>query len=479
MVNKYRFIACLMILLTAGAFVISTNPGLSAFRSAANKLKNDPDLSHGMLGIYVYDTKKDSVLYDLNGNMGLVPASSQKTLTTAAALCIFGDDYTFETRIEYDGVLDTVSGLLKGDLYIHGSGDPTLDSKYFHDEKDTLELVQQWAGELKKKGIRRIEGRVIADASIFEDEMTPSTWIWGDMGNYYGAGACGLTFKDNLYTLFFKTGNAGDSARIGRMEPRIPGMRIVNKVRAGGSGDNCYIFGGEYSNERYATGTVPAGQSAFEVNGSMPDPAWFCAWSLDTALKTAGILITGKPATVRELKLEKKYSNTPRHTLLSHLSPPLSQIVYWTNKRSINLYAECLLKAIAVKLKSNGDEEVGTSALTEYWQNKGMNTGGMHLNDGCGLSRWNSVTPKQFATLMKLMAKETSFKSFFASLPVQSTGVSAKSGYIGRVRSYAGYVTKKNGDLIVFSMIANNYDCSAGEMRVKLEKLMEALALVE
>jgi serine-type D-Ala-D-Ala carboxypeptidase/endopeptidase (penicillin-binding protein 4) len=339
--------------------------------------------------------------------------------------------------------------------------------------------VEKWARALKQKGIRKIEGAVIADASVFEDEMTPVTWIWGDMGNYYGAGACGLTFKDNLYTVYFRTGAAGDSARIGRIEPRIPGLTIINKVKAGGSSDNCYIFGAPYSSERYATGMVPPGRTDFDVDGSMPDPAWFCAWALDTALENAGVVVRDKPVTVRELKLSKKYKLTARTLLLSHFSPPLSQIVYWTNKRSINLYAECLLKAIGLKQKGMGTGDAGTDAITAYWQGRGMNTTGLHLNDGSGLSRWNSITCKQFAALMKIMSKEKSFKAFFSSLPVQGTGVAAKSGYIGRVRSYAGYVTKKNGDLIAFSMIANNYECSAGTMRIRLEKLMETLALVE
>jgi serine-type D-Ala-D-Ala carboxypeptidase/endopeptidase (penicillin-binding protein 4) len=240
---RVRPIHFLFLLVPGAAFVISSNPYLSKFKSEVNKLKSDPDLSHGVLGVYVYDVKKDSVLFDLNGNMGLVPASAQKTLTTAAALCIFGEDHTFETKIEYDGTLDSISGVLKGNLYIRGSGDPTLDSKYFREEKDTVELMEKWAAQLLKKGIRKVEGAVIADASVFEDEMTPSTWIWGDMGNYYGAGACGLTFKDNLYTIYFKTGNAGDTARISRVEPVIPGMVIINKVKAGGSTDNCYIYG--------------------------------------------------------------------------------------------------------------------------------------------------------------------------------------------------------------------------------------------
>src|ERR1051325_6780021 len=174
--TRKKIFLCLFLPVFLSAFIAGDNASVTRLKNEVNKLKKDPDLLHGIFGVYVLDVKKDSVLFDYNGGIGLVPASSQKTLTTAAALCLLGEDYKFETKIEYDGVLDSAKGVLKGNIYIHGSGDPSLASKYFKDDKDTTEVVEKWAKLISLKGIKRIEGAVIADASAFDDEMVPSTW---------------------------------------------------------------------------------------------------------------------------------------------------------------------------------------------------------------------------------------------------------------------------------------------------------------
>ncbi|MEW6467341.1 MAG: D-alanyl-D-alanine carboxypeptidase/D-alanyl-D-alanine-endopeptidase [Bacteroidota bacterium] len=463
--------ACLLLSSSTAA-----DPSASQLKSEVEKLKKDPDLAHGMLGIYVLDIKKDSVLVDHNGSTGLVPASALKTVTTAAALCLLGEKFRYGTWLEHDGQFDTLTGVLKGNLYIKGSGDPALGSKYFPcTGLDCVPFTGKWAQGLRNKGLKHIEGAVVADASVMEDGMVSSTWIWSDIGNYYGAGACGINYRDNLYTVYFKTGGTGDSARIVRIDPEIPGMKIINAVKAYGTEDNCYIYGAPYHNKRYATGTVPPHQQEYGVDGSMPDPPLFLAHVLDTAIRFAGIKVAKEPSTVRELKLKKAYAPAKRNIIDSVFSPPLSDIVYWTNRNSVNLYAEALLKTIGLKQAGMGSDGAGTAALTQFWAGKGIDTQGMYLNDGSGLSRWNSITCKQLAMVMKVMSKEKTFGIFYKSLPRQNASVAAKSGYIARVRSYAGYVTKKNGDLLAFAMIANNYDCTAKEMRIKLEKLMEAL----
>ena len=140
-----------------------------------------------------------------------------------------------------------------------------------------------------KKGIRKIEGAVIGDAIVFEDEMVPYSWVWGDMGNYYGSGSCGLNFMDNKFKLHFKSGaNKGDSTIIKKIFPEIPGMRVINQTFTKGYSDNAYIYGSPYSLVRYVKGTIPANKTNYEVEGSQPDPPLFCAQSLDSSLKKLG-----------------------------------------------------------------------------------------------------------------------------------------------------------------------------------------------
>src|SRR3972149_3031493 len=133
----FFFFFLLGVFVLSFSFSKSSFPALSQLKLEVEKLKKDPDLSHGVLGIYLVDVKKDSVLFDYNANIGLVPASSQKTITTAAALCLLGEEYQYETKLEYDGTIDTTNGILKGNLYVKGSGDPSFGSKYFKCLKDT------------------------------------------------------------------------------------------------------------------------------------------------------------------------------------------------------------------------------------------------------------------------------------------------------------------------------------------------------
>ncbi len=452
---------------------------LENLKAEIYKLQDDPDLIHGIWGICVLDIRKDSVMAEYNSATGLVPASSLKVVTTAAALSLLGENFRYETKIQYDGTLDSLNGILYGNLYIRGCGDPSLGSKYFLKEKDTIQLTKKWAALIVTKGIRKIEGAVIADPTIFDQHVVPDTWIWGDMGNYYGAGSSGLNYRDDLYTVIYQSGNEGDTAKISKIYPSIPGMVLTSHVKSGGTKDNAYLYGAPYSNMRYAEGMIPPNRKDYQVDGAMPDPSFYLAFELDSMLRKSGLQITEMPVSVKESYLFDKEKKKHRKTLVQEYSPKLSDLVYWTNKKSLNLYAESFLKTLSLRRSATGNETQGTDAVTAFWASKGVDIKGLYMNDGCGLSRWNSITPRQFVSMLRIVSKEPCFKSFYKSLPEHSGNVVAKSGYITRVRSYTGYATKKNGDLIAFSIIANNYDCAPPEMRKKLEKLMDLIGLIE
>jgi D-alanyl-D-alanine carboxypeptidase/D-alanyl-D-alanine-endopeptidase (penicillin-binding protein 4) len=466
----------------------------SKLNTEIEKLKNDVAMKHSTWSLCVMNTKKDSTVTEYNSNASVVPASTMKIVTTAAALSMLGSDFVFETQLQYDGVLDSAKGLLKGNLYIVGSGDPSLESEYFKTKKDTLTTVEKWALVLKSKGIKKIEGAIIGDASIFDDNIVPSQWIWADMGNYFGAGACGLTYHDNKYTVSLRSGANGSPTSINKIQPEIEGMQIINTVKAGGTDDNAFIYGSPYSNYRMAQGTIPANKNNFEVEGSIPDPALFCAQALEQALKNININITQKATTVRQLKESDKEVITTRKVLYRHYSPTLDKIVYWTNLKSLNLYAEHLLKYIAYKKNGIGREDEGTEIVTAFWKNKGVDVSGFFMNDGCGLARANVITTKTETQILRLMVKDKNFNAFYDSFPVAGKSGSlgnlcegtcaennlrAKSGYITRARGYAGYVKSKKGELLCFSVIANNYECTPTEMKKKLEKILIAIAEME
>jgi len=480
---------------------LSSYSQYSRLRTEIEKLKKDPDLRHASWSVYVTNQKSDTAVAEYNSNLSLIPASTLKIVTTGAALSILGNDFVFQTKIQYDGIFDSVTGTIKGNLYILGGGDPSLESEYFKDKKDSMPTLEKWAVILRSKGVKKIDGLVIGDAGIFEDNMTPGQWIWSDMGNYFGAGACGLTYHDNKYTAFFKSGAAGTNTTITKLEPAIEGLNIINHVTAGGNDDNAFIYGSSYSYYRTAQGTIPANKNNYEVDGSIPDPALYCAQVFEEALKKMHISV-GKATTIRaELENQEnekqasakniEYDPLKRKTLYTHNSPPLEKIVYWTNLKSNNLFAEHLLKYICYTKTGFGSETKGTEIVTEFWKNKGVDVSGFFMNDGCGLARANVITTKTEGQILRLISKDKTYNAFYNSLPVAGRSGSlaglcegtcaennmhAKSGYITRARGYAGYVKNKKGELLCFSLLANNYECSPTEMKNKLEKILVAIA---
>jgi len=457
-------------------------------------LKKDNALKNGTWSVSVLNLKKDSVIASYNSHLSLIPASTLKIITTGAALQLLGADFKFETAIQYDGILDTITGVLKGNIYIKGGGDPTLNSEYFRDTKDTITLVEKWARIIKEKGIRKIEGAVIGDASIFEDNTIPSQWIWGDIGNYYGAGASGLTYNDNKFTLFFNSGATGSKTEVVKMSPEINGLQIVNYVTSAGTGDNAYVFGSPYSNYRVLEGTIPANKKNYEVDAAIPDPALFCSDLFLKSLKTNGIKVLGNATTIRVLNEQNKLLLAERKTIYTHYSPPLEKIIYYTNLKSNNLYAEHLLKYISYKKSGLGKSVDGTELISTFWKNKGVDMSGFYMNDGSGLSRANVLTTSLQTHVLKIIAKDKSFNAFYNSLPIAGKSGSlgglcensyaennlrAKSGYITRARGYCGYVKNRKGELLCFSVLANNYNCTPTEMKKKLEKILIAIAETE
>lgn len=470
------------------------SPSLVRLNDEIERLKKDPDLAHATWGVSVLKAKTGDLVTSYNSHLSLTPASTLKVVTTAAALDILGKDFRYQTHLEYDGVLDTITGTLKGNIYIRGGGDPSLGSELFRQKGDTL-ITDKWAMLLKQKGILSVEGAVIGDASVFEDEMIPSTWIWADIGNYFGAGASGLTFMDNKYTVYYRSGAAaGDTTYITKIWPSIPGLVVSNYVRAGGSGDNAFIYGAPYSFMRYVTGTIPTGKTNYEVDGSIPDPPLFCAQVLEGALKREGITVSSNATTIRQQKTDGTFKRSKRTLLHTHHSPTLEQIVYYTNLKSNNLFAEHLLKTIGWKKTGFGTDSAGKNAVINYWSSKGVKTDGLFISDGSGLSRSNAITPYQLTAMLRVVWQSPWQQAFYSSMPVAGRSGSlsslcvgtcaennlrAKSGYITRARGYAGFVKSRKGEELAFAVLANNYTCTPAQMKKKMERLMVLIAELE
>ena len=475
---KYNFLIIFAVLFVKNIFSQTANQKL---KFETEKFKNCEAMRHGSFGYCILNAKTGKIIAEYNSQTSLVPASTLKTLTTAAALALLGKDFRYETLIQYTGKFDSISGIINGNIVIKGSGDPTLNSQYFKKKNDTLELTQIWAKILKGKGIKKITGKIIADNSCFENEI-PSTWIWGDIGNYYGAAPNGLSYSDNKYSLSFKSGANNTKAEILSCNPQLSGVKFINKVYAGGNDDNAFIFGSIGAPEIVIKGTIPSNQNNYQVDGALENPALFCAMAFSDALTKYGIENNGKVQVISELN---KFQNT---TIFTHKSVTLDKIVFYTNMKSNNHYAESLLMTISQKKFGYGTLTKGLQLISDFWKNNGVDTEGLFMSDGSGLSRADAITPFIQATILSKIFLDTAiYKPFYSSLPV--SGVSggmitmgiascaegnmrAKSGYITRVRAYTGFVKSKIDHEYSFSIIVNNYLCSPKEIKTKIEALL-------
>ncbi len=460
------------------------------------KLISYPDFNTAGFAFYAIDVNSGEVIAMHNPNMALKPASTQKLFSTATALELLGSDYQFQTLLQYTGYIDTSTRILHGDIIIKGGGDPTLGSKYFNQTK-SKQFLSQWLKAVKALGIDSITGSIIGDAQIYSLDIVPPTWSWLNMGNYFGAGACGLSIYDNYYSIHFKTGiKPGDSTLITMVNPEIPQLVFDNGVFSDSIHfDNTNIFGAPYANNRYIRGSLPLGKTDFAIKGSTPDPAFLAAVEFFRAIKNGSIGIGGEATTKRRLSIQHAIVLKKAQTFDTLKSPILDSIIRLTNENSINHFAEHCLMQSALQLGVQAQVDSATKAIENFWKSKGMDIKGLLLNDGSGLSHYNLITPKQLVFLLQYMKnKSTNFNAFYNSLSIAGeTGtlehlckntsaqgnLRAKSGSLNLAKAYSGFVTSKSGREIAFSMVINNYSGSAYNATKQLEKLMVAIAVFD
>ncbi|MEO9533162.1 MAG: D-alanyl-D-alanine carboxypeptidase/D-alanyl-D-alanine-endopeptidase [Crocinitomicaceae bacterium] len=461
-------------------------------QTKAESIMTFTKLKNAAFSFYAIDMSTGEVIGDYNSEMSIPSASTMKLVSTATALQKLGSGYRFKTKIMHSGEIDS-TGTLHGDLYIIGGGDPTLGSKYFTKHDEERDFLTRWADSCYAMGIRKIDGHVIADASIYSYQGVPADWVWADMGNYYGAGPSGLTIFDNMMKLHFKTGeNAGDSTSLECVTPYIPGIKIRNYVRSADSKkDNAYVYGAPYSSDWFVRGSIPKQKDDFEVKASMPDPELVMALEVDYALEQAGIDVMYMPLTRRELSREKEFNLPELKEIYIHKSPYLGTIINVTNRNSINLFAEHILCQISVNSSGYGSTYNGAQICWKYWNNK-IGASGLNMTDGSGLARSNSLSAKFLVDMLKYMHRQKSGKKLKQSMALAGKrgtmsrmcrGTTAqgrvygKSGTMTRVKSYAGYIDSKSGKKIAYAMIINNHRCSNTQVRKYFEKIMIALSV--
>lgn len=442
-------------------------------QAAYNRLQNDSQMRYALTSLIVINNNTGKVVFATNNNVGLAPASSQKVITSITAFELLGKEYRYKTAVTYDGTIS--SGVLNGNIYVDGSGDPTLGSDRFSSTNAKI-FLKKVTDALKQNNVQQVNGFIYIDQSKFSYQPTPGGWIWDDIGNYYGAGHYGINWRENQYDLVLKPGSSeGDDVSIIRTEPTLQSSSLTSLLTTGkkGSGDNAYIYLPPYSASGYVTGTVPAGSINFTISGAFPNPALQLQAELITALKTAGVVGN------YQFKLLTQSGNAARSKakkteLFTHYSPTLDSMTTWFLNKSINLYGEALIKTIAAEKNGFGETTLGLTTLFEFWNKLGIDSNAIRMMDGSGLSPQNRVTTQSFVTMLEYARGRPWFNFFYNALPLYN-GIKMKSGTIGGTKSFTGYAKSKDGAAYTFAFIINNYTGKPAQIVSKMYRVLDEL----
>ncbi|MEL6539682.1 MAG: D-alanyl-D-alanine carboxypeptidase/D-alanyl-D-alanine-endopeptidase [Bacteroidota bacterium] len=454
--------------------------------------QNQEALRSATIGFYAINLTNDKVIGSYNADTSITPASALKILTTATALEVLGPNHRFTTTIQHDGQIDA-QGTLRGNIYIKGGGDPMLGSSRFKQHYYAPYFIDTWVKAIKAKGIQRIVGAVVGDATIYTDyDVVPSTWVVGDLGMYYGAVVSGLSIFDNTFSVKLQAPSQGQAASLVAVTPALPPeVQLMLQVHGADIKHAAlYNVGYPYTKVRTIIGSIPCAPKVSHTQVTIPDAAYWAAYTLQQALRQQGVEVVQAATTMRR----GEQSKLPRNHLYTTCSPTLGQLLKAINLDSVNSYAEHLVKHLGRVLAEEASTQEGIKTIRKFWAKCGINVNGMFLYDGSGLSRYNALTPKQLVEVLCRMKHSNHFSVFYHSLPVAGkTGrlihpmlkkpplygrLRIKSGRLSRCRTFVGYGKNKRNEDIAFALFIVNYDSQA-KADEALEQILTAMVQQE
>ncbi|QNN55134.1 D-alanyl-D-alanine carboxypeptidase/D-alanyl-D-alanine-endopeptidase [Nocardioides mesophilus] len=445
--------------------VAAEAPGDPALTSAIDAILADPRFKGSMVSVAVRDADTGESLYEHEVDQRLNPASNMKLFTSAAAMDALGPDYRFTTDLLADE--GPRGGKLRSDLYLRGSGDPTMLADDYRD----------LAKQLKAAGVTRVDGDLVADDSYFDDVPLGTAWSWDDEPYYYSAVTSALTVApDTDYdsgNVIVRTspGATVGSRPVVALQPQTGVVDIVNQATTGaaGSGNRLSVERQHASDRVLITGTIGVDASTNEEWVTVPDPTAYAADVLARALAAEGIRVDG---TVREGAVSES-----ARVLARHDSMTLEQLLTPFLKLSNNMHAEALVKTMGAEATGTGSWGAGLAVVRDYVKRLGVDTSTLRISDGSGLSRFDLLSADHVADFLVAVRAEPWYDAWYAALPIAgnpdrftggtlrnrmrntaaANNLHGKTGSMTSVTALSGYVTNADGRELVFSMISNNY----------------------
>lgn len=455
-------------------------PSEARLQAELQEILRSPELEDALAGVHVRNLNTGQVLFDRNGSKLFNPASNMKIMTTAAALHYLGPSYRFRTLCRRDRSLKR--GVLDGNLYIKGLGDPTL----------TTENLFGFVNEIAMRGITRINGNLVVDASFFDDVVEGPGWDQEHGDHAYAAPIGALSVNFNTFALRVLPGDrVGASSKI-ELWPPAPSIEVVETARTRGPGARTRLW--------FGTSDRPDGGVRVTVRGSIGltdrdgklirrpvnDPARYAGEMIAHLLELRGVKIRGR------VKVGTMPSRGTVH-VATHWSRPLADVVSTLNKYSNNFMAEQILKTLGAELfDAPGTWAKGTQAVREFLLELGIEDGSFVLGNGSGLNDVNRVTPAQITRVLESMFQRFEVRpEFVASLAVAGNSgtitsrfenspavqrLRAKTGSLTGVSALSGYVVTQNDQVLAFSVMMNDYQGRARTMWHIQDRIGIALA---
>jgi serine-type D-Ala-D-Ala carboxypeptidase/endopeptidase (penicillin-binding protein 4) len=463
MVTRFRSALAASVALISTAFIVVAGASAPATASAAGDLPTDlaallanPALKGAEVALVVRDADTGATLFDSGGGQQLLPASNEKLFTSTAALDLLGPDFRFTTSV----------ATLNGDLYLKGTGDPTM----LGTDYDAL------AAQVAKSGVRFVRGDLVADDTWFDRTRLGSGWSWDDEPYYYSGQISALTMApDTDYDagsviVTITPGKAGKAPKLA-VTPDNGKLKIVNTATTGAAGSDTSVsvdrdHGG---NTIRVSGTIAADADPDEEWVTVWDPTAYVAQLFRNALARHGVHVLG----------HTEFRATPAKAkpVASHQSMPLSQLLTPFLKLSNNMHAEILTKAIGRAKSGQGSWDAGITAIKADLPSMGVDPAALRMNDGSGLSRMDSLTADELCDLLRAAQSKPWFQAWYQALPIAgnpdrmvggtlrnrmrdtaaANNLHGKTGSLTGVSSLSGYVTAANGEHLVFAMLSNNY----------------------
>jgi D-alanyl-D-alanine carboxypeptidase/D-alanyl-D-alanine-endopeptidase (penicillin-binding protein 4) len=471
-----------------------TETATDRFGARVEALLSPTPVSKGEWGLLVEDAATGEVLYQLNADKYFVPASNLKLFTTALALAKLGPDYRFHTTLETRGTISP-EGVLSGDLFLVGRGDPNLSNRKFpYNLKEEFDgqperVLAELADALVAKGVKEISGDVVGDDSYFPRESYPSGWEIDDMVWQYGAAVSAIVVNDNTVTLTLTPGAIAADPVVATVTPATPDFTVENDVvtSAAEVKSDLTLSREPGSNRVVVRGTLPARSTSRKLILSVEQPAEHAASLLAQLLIDRGIKVTGAP---RASHIPETTAALPRAVLAEHVSIPLADSVKLVNKISKNVHTEMFLRAAA---RQNGLWETPSDLFkfaADFYATVGIAPDDVVQSDGSGLSRRDLVTPRSIGILLKYAQGQPWFAPYYDSLPVAGIDgtledkmkntvaagkIHAKTGSLEHVRTRSGFAELPSGKRLIFSFLSNNADGKNHEANDTLDAVCVAM----